>query len=75
MVEDGDTTTHLHASEKSDVHECGSYPTLDEVLKALCSKYGLKVRKARTRLTNFRRDAKLSLTKHVTEVKKLVEVL
>ena len=51
----------------------GSYDTLEEVLEAFHFKYELTVQEARTRLTNLRRDTKLSLTDHATEVKRLVE--
>ena len=46
------------------------FATLEEVLEALRVKYGLTVKEARTSL---KRDARLSLTDHVTEVKRLVE--
>ena len=43
------------------------------MLEALRSKYGSTVQEARTRLTSLKRDTKLSLTDHATEIKKLVE--
>ena len=47
---------------------------MEEVFKALCSKYRLLTREARTRLTNIKRDTKLLLDDHATEIKKLVKV-
>ena len=65
---------HIRTHLQDDACSCGSYATLKEVFKELRSKYRLSVREARTRLTNLRRNTKLSLTGHATEVKKLVEV-
>ena len=67
------TLLHIRTHLKDDARECGSYPTLEEVFEALRAKYGLTVREARTRLTSLKRDARLSLTDHATEVKRLVE--
>ena len=63
---------HIRTHLQDDARGCGNYPTLEEVFRALRSKYGLSTREARTRLTNLRRDTKLSLEEHATEVKKLV---
>ena len=57
--------THL----QDDARSCGNHSTLEEVFKALRSKFGLSVREARTRLTNMKRDTKLSLEDHTTEIK------
>ena len=43
------------------------------MLEALCFKYGLTIREARTHLTSLKRDTKISLRDHTTEVKRLVE--
>lgn len=67
------TLLHIRTHLRDDARECGSHATLEEVLEALRAKYGLTVREARTRLTNLKRDPKLSLTDHATEIKKLVE--
>ena len=67
------TLLHIRTHLKNDASECGSYSTLEKVLEALRAKYGLTIREARTRLTSLKRDARLSLTDHATEVKRLVE--
>ena len=67
------TLLHIRMHLKDDASECGSYSTLEKVLEALRAKYGLTIREARTRLTSLKRDARLSLTDHATEVKRLVE--
>ena len=63
------TLLRIRIHLKDNVRKCGSHATLEEVLEALRSKYGLTIREARTRLTSLKRDTKLSLTDHVTEVK------
>ena len=50
-----------------------SHATLEEVLEALCSKYGLTIQEAMTRLTSLKRHTVLSLMDDTTEVIKLVE--
>ena len=67
------TLLHIRTHLKDDARECGSYATLEGVFKALRAKYRLTVREARTRLTSLKKDARLSLTDHATEVKGLVE--
>ena len=67
------TLLHIHTNLKDDVCRCGSHATLEEVLEALRSKYGLTIRKAVSRLSRLKRETKLSLTQHATEVKKLVD--
>ena len=67
------TLLHIRKHLKDDARECGIYATLEEVFEALCAKYGLTIREARTRLTSLKREARLSLTDHATEVKRLVE--
>ena len=63
------TRTHL----KNNASKCWSHATLKEVFEAFRSKYELTVRKARTLLNSLKRDTKLFLTDHATEVKRLVE--
>ena len=65
---------HIRTHLQDDARSCGNHPTLEEVFKALRSKFGLSVREARTRLTNMKRDTKLSLEDHATEIKKLVGI-
>ena len=67
------TLLHICTHLKDDARECGSYATLEEVFEALHAKYRLTVREAWTQLTSLKRDARLSLTDHATEVKRLVE--
>ena len=67
------TLLHIRTHLKDYARECGCYATLKEVFEALRAKYGLTVREPRTRVTSLKRDARLSLTDHATEVKKLVE--
>ena len=67
------TLLHIRMHLKDDARECGNYATLEEVFEVFRVKYGLTVREARTRLTSLKRDARLSLTDHATEVKRLVE--
>ena len=64
---------HIRTHLRDDANECGNYSTLEEVFRALRSKYGLSRREARTRLAHLKRDTKLSLREHATTVKKLVE--
>ena len=59
---------HIRTHLQDDARSCGNHSTL-EVFKALRSKFGLSVREARTRLTNMKRDTKLSLEDHATEIK------
>ena len=67
------TLLHNRTHLKDDAQECGSHATVEEVLEAPRSKYGVTVREARTCLTSLKRDTKLSLTDHATEVNRLVE--
>ena len=54
------TLLHICMHLKDDACECGSYATLEEVLEALRSKYGLTIREARTRLTSLNRPRQRS---------------
>ena len=53
------TLLYLRAELKDNASECGSYSTADGMLEAFCSKYGLTVREAKTRLIPFRRDTEM----------------
>ena len=61
--------THL----RHDPYKCGNNPTLEEVFKALHSRYEISRWEARTRLAHLKRDIKLSLRDHATMTKKLVK--
>ena len=67
------TLLHNRTHLKDDAQECGSHATVEEVLEAPRSKYGVTVREARTCLTSLKRDTKLSLTDYATKVKRLMQ--
>ena len=52
---------HIRTHLQDNARGCGRHPTLEEVFKALRSRYGLLAREARTLLTNLTRDTKLFL--------------
>ena len=68
------TFLHLRESLKDGAQDCGRPDSIEGILSALKARYGVSPREARTRLTTIRRDPKVTLQEHATEVQKLIDI-
>lgn len=71
-----DPATLLHLKEciQDEANVCARYTSIDSVIAALRSRYGMTIREARTKLTSLKRDPKTSLQQHGIEVERLINV-
>ena len=68
------TFLHLRESLKDGAQDCGRPDSIEGILSALKARYGVSPREASTRLTTIRRDPKVTLQEHATEVQKLIGI-
>lgn len=64
---------HLREALQEGAKACGRGDSVDSIFTALRAKYGLTVREARARLNN-RKDPKVSLQAHATEIERLTNI-
>ena len=68
------TFLHLRESLKDGAQDCGRPDSVEGILSALRARYGVSPREARARLTTIRRDPKITLQEHASEIQKLVGI-
>ena len=65
---------YIRESLKEGARDCGKAPDVVSVFNSLRARYGLSPREARARLAGLRKEGRISLQEHATEVERLVEV-
>ena len=65
---------HLRASLKEGAQECGKAADARGIFEALRARYGTSPREARNKLLNLKKEYKVSLQEHASEVEGLVEL-
>jgi len=65
---------HLREALKEGARDCGRSQTIDGIFVALRARYGLSPREARARLNGLRKEARVSLQEHATEVQRLINI-
>jgi hypothetical protein len=71
---DDATLLHLRSALKEEASGCGGADTVDEILEALKTRFGLTPAEARTRLIQMKRDYKNTLQEHASQIEELVRV-
>ena len=71
---DGATVLHLREALKDIATDCGKAENAEAIFGALRARFGMSVREARTKLAVLKRDYKITLQEHASEVEKLVGI-
>ena len=65
---------HLRHALKEGARDCGRPGSLAGVISALRARYGLSPKEARAKISTLRKDARVSLQDHATEVSRLCQM-
>ena len=65
---------HLREVLKDTATDCGKAENVEAIIGALRARFGMSVREARTKLAVLKRDYKITLQEHASEVERLVGI-